>query len=132
MKTGVKKPKKLKKTVKKSPRTGLKTHQPKRRSAATAGKKTKLTKAEAKNEVNQQAFAELIARGKSRGFVTDSEVLHFFPHNKENVGFLEQMYDDLAKAHIKVLETNQLIDVSKEEISQKELITETQTARNLL
>ena len=122
MKIGAKrKAGKLKKRAKKANSTKLKFKKLKKPDKTDRGKKTKLTKAEAKNEVNQQALEELIARGKSRGFVTDSEVLHFFPHIEENVGFLEQIYDDLGKAHIKVLETNQLIEVSKEEVSQKEL-----------
>ena len=80
-----------------------------------------LTKAEAKQELNEQALEELIARGKTRGFVTDSEVLHFFPRLEENVAFLEKVYDRLEQAHVKVVETNQLIELPKEEISQKEL-----------
>ena len=81
----------------------------------------KLTRAEAKREVNLQALDELIARGKSRGFVTDSEVLHYFPRIEENVSFLEEIYDVLEKHHIKVIETSQLIELPKEEVSQKEL-----------
>ena len=74
-----------------------------------------------KLEANRHALDELIARGKSRGFVTDSEVLHFFPRIEEDVSFLEEVYDELEKGNIKVVETSQLIEVSKEEISQKEL-----------
>ena len=81
----------------------------------------KPTKAEAKHEINVQALHELIARGKTRGFVTDGEVLHFFPHIEENVAFLEEVYDALEKENIKVVETNQLIELPKEEVSEKEL-----------
>ncbi|MEK7611839.1 MAG: sigma-70 family RNA polymerase sigma factor [Patescibacteria group bacterium] len=75
-----------------------------------------------KEAINMQMLEELIERGRGRGFVTDSEVLQFFPHIEENINFLEEIYDSLEKADIKVVETSQLIDVaSKEEISEKEL-----------
>ena len=64
---------------------------------------------------------ELIARGRKRGFVTDSEVLHYFPNIEENISFLEQIYDELEKSSIKVIETNQLIQVSEEDVTKEEL-----------
>jgi RNA polymerase primary sigma factor len=81
----------------------------------------KLTKAEAKHELNLHALDELIARGKTRGFVTDGEVLHFFPRIEENVGFLEEVYSKLEAADIKVVETQQLIELPKDEVTDKEL-----------
>src|SRR3989338_4470966 len=84
-------------------------------------KKTKQTKKEKKREINLQLIDELIARGRKRGFVTDSEVLHYFPNVEDDISFLEEIYDQLEKANIKVLETNQLIELPKEEISREEL-----------
>ncbi|MBI2591483.1 MAG: RNA polymerase sigma factor region1.1 domain-containing protein, partial [Candidatus Brennerbacteria bacterium] len=40
-----------------------------------------------------QALDNLIKRGRSRGFVTDSEVLYFFPNIEKNLSFLEEIYD---------------------------------------
>ncbi|MEK7641349.1 MAG: sigma-70 family RNA polymerase sigma factor [Patescibacteria group bacterium] len=74
-----------------------------------------------KREVDLQALGELIERGRSRGFVTDGEVLNYFPKIEEDISFLEQIYDKLEEANIKVVETNQLIELPKEEISEKEL-----------
>ncbi|MEK9183813.1 MAG: sigma-70 family RNA polymerase sigma factor [Patescibacteria group bacterium] len=67
------------------------------------------------NEVNLKQLEELINRGKGRGFVTDNEVLYYFPNIEENVEFLENIYNELEGAGIKVIETNQLIDVPKED-----------------
>ncbi len=64
---------------------------------------------------------ELIERGRSRGFVTDMEVLQYFPHVEDNVKFLDELYAQLEEASIKVIETTQLIETPKEEISMKEL-----------
>jgi len=82
-------------------------------------------------ELNRQLIEELIARGRKRGFVTDSEVLYYFPHIEEDISFLEQIYDQLEKANIKVLETAQLIELPKEEITQEELEQATQIDETL-
>lgn len=86
-------------------------------------KKVKKAKraSEDKLQAHEDAIQELIARGRGRGFVTDSEVLYIFPHIEEDISFLEQIYDRLEQAHIKVLETQQLIELPREEIGQKEL-----------
>ncbi|MEK7114546.1 MAG: sigma-70 family RNA polymerase sigma factor, partial [Patescibacteria group bacterium] len=68
------------------------------------------------------AIEELIKIGRPRGFVTDMEIMSHFPAIENDVVFLEKIYEYLEKANIKVIETNQLIEVGeKEEISKKEL-----------
>jgi RNA polymerase primary sigma factor len=62
------------------------------------------------NEIN-----ELIERGRPRGFVTDNEILYYFPKIEDNVDLLDEIYDRLEKAGIKVIETSALIDFSKDE-----------------
>jgi RNA polymerase primary sigma factor len=71
--------------------------------------------------VNETQLLELIERGKERGYVTDTEVLHYFPKIEQDVDFLDDIYKRLDEKSIKVIETTQLIDVPKEEISEKEL-----------
>jgi RNA polymerase primary sigma factor len=96
----------------------------KKKSVGKKGKsvKKRFTKAEKKEQINQEALREIIYRGKTRGFITDGELLHVFPNIEDDVSFLEKIYDVLEKENIKVIETTQLIDVSsKEEISAKEL-----------
>ncbi len=61
------------------------------------------------NEIN-----ELIERGRPRGFVTDNEILYYFPKIEDSVELLDEIYDRLEKAGIKVIETSALIDFSKE------------------
>lgn len=78
-------------------------------------------RAEKKREINEQLLKELIERGKSRGFVTDNEVLHYFPTIEDNPAFLEEIYSRLEEANIKVIETVQLLELPKEEIDAKEL-----------
>ena len=77
-------------------------------------KKGPTKKQAARLEADKQKIVELIERGRGRGFVTDSEVLSYFPTIEDNVSFLDAIYDELENANIKVIETSQLIDVPKE------------------
>ncbi|MBU6142011.1 sigma-70 family RNA polymerase sigma factor [Patescibacteria group bacterium] len=87
--------------------------------AKAALKPVKLSK---KEEIAQESLDELITRGRGRGFVTDNEVLQAFPQIEDNVVLLEQIYQKLEEANIKVVETSQLIELPKdEEVSQAEL-----------
>ena len=83
---------------------------------------TRVRRSKAKQELNVQQLGELIKRGRSRGFVTDSEVLYHFPNLEEDLVFLEDVYSELEANNIKVVETSQLIEVPKDgEISLAEL-----------
>ncbi|MEK9170205.1 MAG: sigma-70 family RNA polymerase sigma factor [Patescibacteria group bacterium] len=86
------------------------------------GKKpAKISKEEKIKSESENSLQELISRGRSRGFVTDTEVLYFFPRVEDNVDFLEKIYKDLEEIGIKVIDTSQLIDVQKEGEPEKEL-----------
>lgn len=108
---------KIKKTALKS-KGGVKKTLRKKDSSAKAVKSTKLSK---KTAFDSEAAQELVARGKTRGFVTDTEILHHFPKIEEDLSFLEELYDYLAKNNIKVIETSALIELPSEEVSKKEL-----------
>lgn len=86
-------------------------------------KAKKLSKKEKKHANEQTSLQDLIARGRDRGFVTDAEVLYFFPRIEDDVTFLEEVYNKLEQANIKVIETSQLIQVPKEDekVTEKEL-----------
>lgn len=110
--------KKKKKTFRKKGKTG---RRPKTRKKKKA-KKTKAAKKVRKFKFDESTIEELIRVGRPRGFVTDTEILSHFPHIEDDVAFLEELYDRLEKANIKVIETSQLIDVpDKSEVSEKEL-----------
>jgi RNA polymerase primary sigma factor len=92
--------------------------------AAKAPKKRKISDARAKDitklekalKANASEINELIERGRPRGFVTDNEILYYFPKIEDNVDLLDEIYDRLEKAGIKVIETTALIDFSKDEV----------------
>ncbi len=84
-----------------------------------------------KSVFHQETFNELLQRGKVKGFVTDTEIIYYFPNIEEDVSFLEELYDRLEKANIKVVETAQLIEVSGDEISDKELMDTSVSDENI-
>ena len=74
-----------------------------------------------KVQVNKDALEDLIERGRPKGFVTSWEIIDYFPRIEKNLSYLEEIYDKLEQAGIKVLETDSLIQMPSEEISKKEL-----------
>lgn len=75
----------------------------------------------AKIAVDQDSIKELIQRGRGKGFVTDTEIIHYFPKIEDDVSFLEEIYDQLEQHNIKVVETAALLEMKIEEVSKKEL-----------
>ena len=53
----------------------------------------------------------LIKRGRQRGFITESELLHFFPQVEKDIKGLEELYRRLEAANVPVVESGQLIEV---------------------
>ena len=89
------------------------TKAPKKRKISDARAKD-ITKLEKALKANAGEINELIERGRPRGFVTDNEILYYFPKIEDNVDLLDEIYDRLEKAGIKVIETSALIDFSKD------------------
>ena len=66
------------------------------------------------------SIEELIKRGRGRGFVTQDEILKYFPKVEENIDLLEKIYDSLAEANINIVESGDLL-LPKTEVTQREL-----------
>jgi RNA polymerase primary sigma factor len=75
-----------------------------------AGKNTKNTE--------KQKLDSLIKRAQSKKFVTDLEIIYFFPEVETNPARRQKIYDFLEKKHIKVIETEQLIKSPEEIVSE--------------
>src|SRR3989344_1486187 len=124
--------KQAKKRIKRVKRIKKKIRRPKKRGGKSKKiKKTKKTKKikkvikkskEIKSQLDEELINELIKRGTARRFVTDVEVLNYFPHIEDNIPLLEEIYERLEQVNIRVVETAQLIEIQdKSEVSEKEL-----------
>lgn len=110
--------KKAKKPIKKVAKKLVKKAAPNKPQKAVKGGKgaeKALSKLQKAIKGNAGEINELIERGRPRGFVTDNEILYYFPKIEDNVELLDEIYDRLEKAGIKVIETSALIDFSKDE-----------------
>jgi len=63
---------------------------------------------------DDRKLSELISRGKSKGFVTEQEIIHIFPDIEEDIEGLEELYDELEKHNIKVEDSVDIIDLADE------------------
>ncbi len=109
--------KQLKKAIKRK-----KAKQSKKGIKKTGRVRSKLPGKTRKFKFDESLINEIIKTGRPRGFVTDTEILSHFPRIENDVFFLEEIYDRLEKANIKVIETSQLIEFEdKSDISEKEL-----------
>ncbi len=118
----VKKKKKLKKPLKRQGQ--LKFKKAKKGKPIKSKKETKLgrlPKGAKGRQLSEELLKELVESGRPRGFVTDNEILYYFPKIEEDLTFLEEIYERLEKAGIKVIETSALLDVGKDEPKAAEL-----------
>ncbi len=74
------------------------------------GKRKKRNRA-AESLFTPEQVKELIDRGKRRGFITETELLHFFPRIEKDIEGLERLYRQLETQNIKVVESGELIEV---------------------
>ncbi|XOB41914.1 MAG: sigma-70 family RNA polymerase sigma factor [Candidatus Nealsonbacteria bacterium] len=66
-----------------------------------------------------EKLQDLIEKGKQRGFVTISEILHFFPEIEKDIQGLENLYENLEKEGIEVKEAKEFLEL--EEVPEKAL-----------
>jgi len=59
-------------------------------------------------------IAELISRGKTRGFVTEEEIIHVIPDIENDIEQLEMLYDELEQKNIRIEGAVDIISVSEE------------------
>jgi RNA polymerase primary sigma factor len=85
-------------------------------------KPRKPSKAAEREKEYREALDDLVRRGRGRGFVTDAEVLNYFPEIENNLFFLDEIYDRLDKEGIKIHEASPLVkNVVRDEVSKEEL-----------
>ncbi len=70
---------------------------------------------------DEAILEELTTLSRSKGFITDVEILKVFPKIETDISFLEHLYDRLDETGIKIIEVGNLIELPGDEITQKEL-----------
>ncbi|MFA5249176.1 MAG: sigma-70 family RNA polymerase sigma factor [Candidatus Paceibacterota bacterium] len=105
-KPGVKKAAKIKAKVKVKVKATAKVKEKK----PVAAKKTKPA-AKSKNSLTPEILQNLIEKGRSRGFVTFSEILFLMPNIEENIEELDKLYQEMEKQGVEVKESRGYLDM---------------------
>mgnify|MGYP001590911891 CR=1 FL=1 len=86
------------------------------------GKKKKLvSKPKGRLSQKDKLLEELVERGQPKSFITDLEILDYFPRIETDTDFLEEIYARLEREGIRVVEIQSLLNIPSEEVSEKEL-----------
>lgn len=78
----------------------------------------KLTK---KEKTFEDRTELIINRGRERGFITETEILKFFPNVEKDITELERLYDRLEDANIRVEESREFIKSAVPEPTEDEI-----------
>ncbi len=73
--------------------------------------KRKISQGKVKEVFSEGKVARLLAKAKTRGFITFSEILSFFPDVEQDINGLEEFYEILEKKGIAIKEVKELIDL---------------------
>lgn len=75
---------------------------------------------EAETEVPEKIdiLAELISRGKVRGFVTEDEIIHLMPDAEEDIEELENLYEKLETSGIKIVVSDDMLKIDSDKESE--------------
>ena len=107
MKKKIKK-KKIKKPAQKSVKRKLK------KKVKKTGKKTKAKSLTGKKSlISESGVLALVEKGRSRGFVTQAEVLNAFPSIEKDIKGLEALYERLESANINIIESGRVFEEEK-------------------
>jgi len=63
-------------------------------------------------------LAELVSRGKVRGFVTEDEIIHLMPDAEEDIEELENLYEKLETSGIKVVVSDDMLKIDSDKESE--------------
>lgn len=64
--------------------------------------------------ISKAQLDELLSRGKSKGFVTEHEIIHIVPDVEEDIAGLEYLYEQLEQHNIRIETAVDVIDLSEE------------------
>jgi RNA polymerase primary sigma factor len=100
---------------KKAPKVEAKPkYKPKAFTIKTGPSKPKAPEKPKKVTTREQNEAELLQKGKERGFITYDEIIRYFPTIEADIVFLEELYQKLEAAGVDVLEGGNLLDMDEE------------------
>jgi RNA polymerase primary sigma factor len=89
-------------------------YKPKAFTIKTGPSKPKIAEKPKKVTTREQNEAELLQKGKERGFITYDEIMRYFPTIETDILYLEELYQKMEAANIDVLEGGNLLDMDED------------------
>ncbi len=77
-------------------------------------KKISLPRGRPRKVFREEKIQQLLARGREKGFVTQEEILYFFPEIENDLGGLEELFGRLEREGIEVKEPTELLAPEEE------------------
>jgi len=71
-----------------------------------------------RTKITGEMIQALIDRTRGRGFITEPEIIKAIPHLEEDIEGLEEFYERLKDAHVKVFERKDYIDLPEGEVKE--------------
>jgi len=113
----MKKVKKKKKEKKKNKKTSKKKVSLRLKKKREERKKFK----QLEKELKEKYLEELLRKGKTKGFITETEILAYFPRIEEDWNLLEKLFDRCEAEGVKIVKSKEYLEVSDKETFQKDL-----------
>ncbi|MCD6412135.1 sigma-70 family RNA polymerase sigma factor [bacterium] len=76
---------------------------------------------ELEKELKEKYLEELLRKGKTKGFITETEILAYFPRIEEDWNLLERLFDRCEEEGVKIVKSKEYLEVSDKETFQKDL-----------
>ncbi len=84
-------------------------------------KRKKLSYKKIEEKIKDKYIERLIRKGKSKNFVTEREILSYFPRIEEDEGLMYRLYDELFKNRIEVAKSKDYLESYEEGVSSEEI-----------
>ena len=81
--------------------------------------KKKTPQSKERTQEKQDALAELLARGKQRGFVTEDEIIHILPDVEQDLDHLENLYEHLETSGIRVVGSEEMLKIETTKVGEQ-------------
>ena len=82
-------------------------------------KKDKFQKLEA--DLKERYLSELLRKGQTKGFITETEILAYFPRIEEDWNLLEKLFDLCYQRGIKIVRSKEYLEITDKKTFQKDL-----------
>jgi len=92
-------------------------------------KKQKVKHRVPRSVIDEEIIKKLIIKGRQRGFITESEILHSVPKIEEDIEGLENLYRQLDESKIKIIESGAMLETSPKSKEAKEILSSGQAGK---